>query len=446
MTVSLSLLAGAGWQFFDDNGNPLSGGLLYTYEAGTTTPAITYTSSSGATANPNPVVLDAAGRVPEQIWLSTAYTYKFLLRTSAGVSIWSKDNIPATVASTVVQFIQAGAGAVPRTAQSKMRDFVSVLDFGADPTGAADSTNAFNNATAVPVFIPAGTYRTDGTVTGAQAAIALGAAFTGSAPYDSWTPAFGISTMEVYANGIRNSLIGAARNTATPATLGFPTGVTGLGRNDNAGNTAFGVYAEGRQYATSGVVVGAELDSFNMTGTAPTNTTTPNRSIGTPQQLPNAVTIAAGGTAASWCGVHVAREGSSPQSFLYGMLFDANAVTESAIVIEASLGVGPALPMLVKHKTSQIAAQFQGVGAPISSNAWMQYVDGALAVQIAFYQDGSIDIQGDQVLTNRQTGWTSPTGTAVRTSFNTATVTLPQLAERVKALIDDLTTHGLIGA
>ena len=54
-------------------------------------------------------------------------------------------------------------------------------------------------------------------------------------------------------------------------------------------------------------------------------------------------------------------------------------------------------------------------------------------------------INGAQVVINRQTGWAAPTGTATRTTFNTGTVTLAQLAERVKALIDDLTTHGLIG-
>lgn len=52
---------------------------------------------------------------------------------------------------------------------------------------------------------------------------------------------------------------------------------------------------------------------------------------------------------------------------------------------------------------------------------------------------------GTQVLTTRRTGWTAPTGTATRTSFATGSVTLPALAEAVKALIDDLTTHGLIG-
>jgi hypothetical protein len=51
-----------------------------------------------------------------------------------------------------------------------------------------------------------------------------------------------------------------------------------------------------------------------------------------------------------------------------------------------------------------------------------------------------------KVVGSRRTGWAASTGTATRTTFATTTVTLPQLAERVKALLDDLTTHGLIGA
>lgn len=46
----------------------------------------------------------------------------------------------------------------------------------------------------------------------------------------------------------------------------------------------------------------------------------------------------------------------------------------------------------------------------------------------------------------RPTGWAAATGTATRTTFATTTVTLPQLAEHVKALIDDLIAEGLIGA
>lgn len=59
---------------------------------------------------------------------------------------------------------------------------------------------------------------------------------------------------------------------------------------------------------------------------------------------------------------------------------------------------------------------------------------------------GSYQVAGTQVVGARITGWGAPTGTATRTAFATGSVTLAQLAERVKALIDDLTIHGLIGA
>lgn len=55
-------------------------------------------------------------------------------------------------------------------------------------------------------------------------------------------------------------------------------------------------------------------------------------------------------------------------------------------------------------------------------------------------------INGTQVLGARRTGWTAATGTATRTTFDTASVTLPQLAEHVKALIDDFIALGPIGA
>jgi hypothetical protein len=55
-------------------------------------------------------------------------------------------------------------------------------------------------------------------------------------------------------------------------------------------------------------------------------------------------------------------------------------------------------------------------------------------------------IGSNNVVGSRKTGWAVPTGTATRTAFDTSSVTLQQLAERLKALIDDLTSHGLIGA
>ena len=77
-------------QFFDANGAPLAGGLLYTYEAGTTTPLASYTDSTGVSLNTNPIVLDSRGEA--NVWLGGA-SYKFALYTSAGVLIWTVDNI-----------------------------------------------------------------------------------------------------------------------------------------------------------------------------------------------------------------------------------------------------------------------------------------------------------------------------------------------------------------
>lgn len=93
MTISLSALGGVGWQFLDNNGDPLVGGQIAIFLAGTTTPAATYTDSVGATTNPNPLVLDSAGRPPEQIWLDDAVRYKFRLLDATDVEIRTYDNV-----------------------------------------------------------------------------------------------------------------------------------------------------------------------------------------------------------------------------------------------------------------------------------------------------------------------------------------------------------------
>lgn len=78
--------------------------------------------------------------------------------------------------------------------------------------------------------------------------------------------------------------------------------------------------------------------------------------------------------------------------------------------------------------------------------------NGASPVNYDFDSLGNLNapnsyrVAGLQVVAARRTGWAVPSGTATRTTFATSTVTLAQLAERVKALIDDLTAHGLIGA
>jgi hypothetical protein len=101
--VSLSAFGGVGAQFFDNNGVILTGGKIYTYEAGTTTPLASYTSSSGNTAHTNPIVLNAAGRVPSggEIWIALRL-YKFVLETSTGVLIATYDNVGSSFNATAI--------------------------------------------------------------------------------------------------------------------------------------------------------------------------------------------------------------------------------------------------------------------------------------------------------------------------------------------------------
>lgn len=95
MAVNLSPVGGVAAQFFTNSGAVLTGGKIFTYAAGTTTPAATYTTSQGNVAWTNPIVLDAAGRVPSggEIWLTDGLIYKFVLKNSNDVLIGTYDNI-----------------------------------------------------------------------------------------------------------------------------------------------------------------------------------------------------------------------------------------------------------------------------------------------------------------------------------------------------------------
>ncbi len=213
-TYTISPIWGAGAQLFDNNGDPLSGGKIYVYVAGTTTPATTYTDPLGSIPNTNPIVADAAGRLTNEIWFPVSGAFKFVLKTTNDVLLATYDNIPsvptppilnsasaisytpgylvnagqflprttyqiATVGTT--NFVGIGAAAnlsgtvftatgvgsgsgnayYVRTVESKLRDVVSVKDYGAIGDGITDDTvsiQAALNSGAGGVYIPTGNY------------------------------------------------------------------------------------------------------------------------------------------------------------------------------------------------------------------------------------------------------------------------------------------------
>lgn len=89
-----SLLPDVVVQFLDGHGKPLAGGLIYTYESGTTTLKPTFADPEGKTPNTNPVVLDAAGLA--KIYLDTG-AYR--------VRILSRDNVLITDTNQVSRFV-----------------------------------------------------------------------------------------------------------------------------------------------------------------------------------------------------------------------------------------------------------------------------------------------------------------------------------------------------
>ena len=91
-TLALSPILN-GYQSFLQSGLPNNGGFIYSYAAGSTTPQTTWTVSDGSVANTNPIVLDAGGRPPSEIWLLPTQAYKFVVTDSALNQIAVYDNI-----------------------------------------------------------------------------------------------------------------------------------------------------------------------------------------------------------------------------------------------------------------------------------------------------------------------------------------------------------------
>ena len=84
---------------FSDDGTFLAGGLIWFYQAGTSTPILAYTGPDAATAWTNPIVLDQRGETGGEIWLAANSPYKMVVEgppeygQAHGVVISNFDNI-----------------------------------------------------------------------------------------------------------------------------------------------------------------------------------------------------------------------------------------------------------------------------------------------------------------------------------------------------------------
>lgn len=118
-------------QFFDNNGRPLVGGKLFTYEAGTNTKLATYTDTGGLSPNTNPVILDYRGEC--NLWIPPNVPYKYVLAPSTDTDpptnpIWSVDDVVSSQLLTLYGGLDTGVANA------------YVLTFDANFTGYTDGT------------------------------------------------------------------------------------------------------------------------------------------------------------------------------------------------------------------------------------------------------------------------------------------------------------------
>lgn len=195
-------------QFFDLDGEPLNSGSLFFGVANQnpeTSPITVYWDAAGTQPASQPIQtingFIVRNGTPATLFANSDYSMNvrnlrgnlvFYAPTAADANL--AVSLSVSSGSSLVGFLQSGAGAVSRTVQSKLRDVVSIKDFGAIGNGAADDKAAIDAAAATgrAVFYPSGAYAFSDNITlPANSAMSLDDGQT-------WQPA---ATKNIVSNG-----------------------------------------------------------------------------------------------------------------------------------------------------------------------------------------------------------------------------------------------------
>jgi len=221
---------GNGQQFFDNNGVPLSGGLIYTYQAGSSTLLTTYTTNNGTVANANPIVLDASGRCGE-IWMQSGYSYKFVIQTSGGSTLQTLDNLYPILQNAPTTSPALPSGAILLWSGS----------IGSIPSGyvICDGTNSTPDLRDRFV-VAAGNNYSVGQTGGSADAIVVSHTHTATVTDPGHTHTTSPTTAYV-GTSPQNAPGGSVANPGTPTTLSLNTATTGI----SVSNASAGVSGTG---------------------------------------------------------------------------------------------------------------------------------------------------------------------------------------------------------
>lgn len=245
MAFSLSPIGNE--QQVDSNGAPLSGGLIYTYLAGSTTPAPTYTDNTGGTPQANPIVLNTLGRPASPIWLTDGVSYKFILTSSAGAQQWTIENITGVSSSTPTQD--------EWVLQSTVPTYISATQFSVP----GDQTETFTVGRRVRAVC------TGGVRYGYISVSAFTTLTTVTLVIDSGSLDSGLSAVSVGLLSSDNSSVPWLKSSASGLTVQGTLTVTGA--TTLAGNAASALQAVPKQQLDAAVLPAGAIQFFAMSTT-----------------------------------------------------------------------------------------------------------------------------------------------------------------------------------
>jgi hypothetical protein len=144
-------------QAFTNAGAVLNAGKVNTYEPGTTTAVTTYTDDTLSTANANPIILSAYGRLPASVWVPSGTGVKIVLTDSSNNVLATIDNMEAINDPAWLWPQTAAETSASVTPSSYSYPPGNVLRYGADPTGTNNCMTAFQNALNISKYVTSGT-------------------------------------------------------------------------------------------------------------------------------------------------------------------------------------------------------------------------------------------------------------------------------------------------
>ena len=375
---TITLPAGSGY-------TTATAGDTFTFKADATCPgACTLTVVGDATVGPYTMT-----GIGGTMTLSAGDFVQFQIMTVVygGGSIWQIQEVPPftyNVGSTLL-----------RTMQDKCRDLVTPEDFGAIGDGTTNDSTAIQNSVSGGTAVggPRSNYKTNTAITGAYTFSSFAGTFSGTHPMDEDYPAFGPGSFRSISKGsgtadMANGIIGIVNNDLNANTTAYPCGVTGYGRTNKAGNTAFGLFGQAALYNTG--VATNEMNSMNFYA-APTTTLPVNRGIGTTEKLPICLTVAAGGSYNSAIGIQICKEGSLPRQFQNAFYVNSDCYVNSAIYIAApSSGGVNSTSVFVENEGTGINLTLKTMNSATAGNAVFTVLNTSEVTQMAIRQNGRL--------------------------------------------------------